>query len=131
LEVEAAPGYATAVYSRLVKQVYATQSIYASTLVVDLQTRGFTNNVFVRPADGGQGWPEATPFDTMIFNGPLDQVSEMLLAQLKSGGRLILPVTDAGKLCVLKKSGHQLVLQTPIPVRLAPIPDNQVSLPPV
>jgi protein-L-isoaspartate(D-aspartate) O-methyltransferase len=131
LEVEAAPGYATAVYSTLAKEVYATQSIYASTLEVDLRTHGFTNNVFVRQADVGRGWPEEAPFDTIIFNRPLDQVAEPLLAQLKPGGRLILPVTDDGKLYVLKKFGQRLVLQTQIFVRPPPVPDNQVSLPPV
>jgi protein-L-isoaspartate(D-aspartate) O-methyltransferase len=129
LEVNAAPGYATAVYSKLVKQVYAIQSIHARTLEVDLQVQGFTNNVFVREAGAAQGWPEAAPFDTIVFNGPLAQISESLLAQLKPGGRLILPVTDDGKLCVLKKSGSQLVLQTTLFVRPTPIPGNQVALP--
>lgn len=129
LDVQAAPGYATAVYSLLVKQVYATQSFHAQTMAMELQALGFTNNVYVRQADAGQGWPEAAPFDAIVFNGPLDQVTENLLAQLKSGGRLIIPVTDGGKLCVLKKYGNQLVLQTQIPVRPTPIPDNQVVLP--
>jgi len=131
LEVEAAPGYATAVYSMLVKEVYATQSIYADSMAVDLQMRGFTNNVFVREAGAAQGWPEAAPFDAIVFNGPVAQISENLLAQMKPGGRFIIPVTDDGKLCVLTKSGAQLVIQATLPVRPTPIPGNQVPLPPM
>ena len=130
LEVEPGTGYDAAVFSQLVREVYVTESaaMQADGMRIDLERLGFTNNVFVGQADVAQGWPEAAPFDTIVFNPPLDQFPESLLFQLKPGGRVIIPVSGDGKLSVLKKFGAQLVLQTTLPVRPTPIPGNEVEM---
>ena len=130
LDVEAGPAYDAAVFSRLVREVYVIESvpILAEMARVNLERLGYTNNVFVRLGAGAQDWPEAAPFDTIVFNRPLDQFPEILLTQLKPGGRVIVPVSDNGKMTVLKKFGAQLVLQTTLPVRPAPIPGNEVEM---
>jgi len=130
LEVEPGTGYDAAVYSLLVRGVYVTEpaAIQADRMRVNLERLGYTNNVFVGQADVAQGWPEAAPFDTIIFNRPLDQFPESLLFQLKPGGRVISPVSGDGKMSVLKKFGAQLVLQTTLPVRPTPIPGNEVEM---
>ncbi len=51
----------------------------------------------------------AAPFDAVIVNGTLDQVSETIVSQLKEGGHLIIPVDQNGNLDVLQKSAGQLV----------------------
>ena len=132
LEVGIGPGYDAAVVSLLVKEIYATESmsIVAENARVELQSLGFTNNLFLRQAEVARGWPEAAPFDAIIFNRPLEQVSDSLLGQLKSGGRLIIPVAEDGRLYVLVKYGTQLVRQATLLVRLPSIPGNQVVLPP-
>ena len=130
LDVEPGTGYDAAVFSLLVREVYVTESVpvRAEGARINLERLGYTNNVFVRLADVGQGWPEAAPFDTIVFNGPLAQFPGSLLGQLKAGGRVIIPVSDDGKLSVLRKSGARLVLQTTLPVRPTPIPGNQVEM---
>jgi len=130
LDVESGPAYDAAVYSQLVREVYVIESvpILAEMARVNLERLGYTNNVFVRLAGGAQDWPEAAPFDTIVFNRPLDQFPEILLTQLKPGGRVIVPVSDNGKMTVLKKFGAQLVLQTALPVRPTPIPGNEVEM---
>ena len=130
LDVEPGTAYEAAVFSLLVREVYVTESVSARAegARVDLERLGYTNNVFVRLADIGQGWPEAAPFDTIVFHGPLAQFSDNLLGQLKAGGRVIIPASDDGKLSVLRKYGARLVLQNALPVRPAPIPGNQVEM---
>ena len=130
LDVEPGTGYAAAVFSLLVKEVYviASAATQADGMRVNLERLGYTNNVFVGLADVAQGWPDAAPFDAIVFNRPLDQFPESLLAQLKSGGRVIIPVSDDGKMRVLTKFGAQLVLQTTQAVRPTPIPGNQVEM---
>ena len=130
LDVEPGTAYDAAVFSLLVREVYVTESVpmRAVGARINLERLGYTNNLFVRQADVAQGWPEAAPFDTIVFNAPLTQFTNSLLGQLKPGGRVIIPVSDDGKLSVLKKYGAQLVLQTTLPVRPPPIPGNQVEM---
>ena len=130
LDVESGTGYDAAIFSLLVREVYVTESLplLADAVRAGLAPLGFTNNVFTRVADVAQGWPEAAPFDTIVFNLPLARFPDNLLRQLKDGGRVIIPVDDNGQMQLLKKSGARLVRQTSLPVRPTPIPGNQLDL---
>ncbi len=131
LDIEAGTDYDAAVFSLVVTNVYVTESLtyLADNATSNLQRLGFTNNLYVRQASVAQGWPEAAPFDVIVFNRPLTEFPNSLLGQLKSGGRLIIPVAEDGKLYLLNKFGGRLVLQTTLPARPTPIPGNQVVLP--
>jgi protein-L-isoaspartate(D-aspartate) O-methyltransferase len=131
LDVEAGAAYDAAVFSLLVKEVYVTEPLpsLAEGMRSNLERLGYTNNLFVQFARVNRGWPEAAPFDTIVFNYPLDQFPESLLDQLKPGGRLIIPVSDDGKMYLLTKTGAQLSLQKTLPVRPTPIPGNQLEIP--
>ena len=85
----------------------------------------------VKEDDLAQGWPEAAPFDAIVVNRGLDAVSEVVLKQLKEGGRLILPVAQDGNLRSMKKFGSQIVNESSRPVRLTPAVANTVELPAV
>ena len=128
LDVEPGTGYDAAVFSHLVKEVYVTKSVLAERTCFDLERLGYTHNLFVRLAAVEQGWPEAAPFDTIVFNRPLAQFPESLLGQLKAGGQVIIPVSADGRLNVLKKFGARLVLQAALPARPPAIPGNQVEM---
>jgi hypothetical protein len=43
-----------------------------------------------------QGWPECGPFDAVIVTAALDHVPPPLIAQLRVGGRLVMPVCPLG-----------------------------------
>ena len=96
LEIGAGSGYAAAVLSRAVGEVYAVErhgelAALARHRLVDL---GY-DNVHIRHGDGSLGWAEHAPYQgiTVAAGGP--QIPRALLEQLAIGGRLVMPVGPA------------------------------------
>lgn len=46
----------------------------------------------MRVGDGYDGWPEHGPYDAIIVTAAASHVPPPLLAQLKPGGKMIIPV---------------------------------------
>ena len=93
LEVGTGSGYQAAVLSHLAVEVYTIEILRpladrARRTLADLGYR----NVRFRVGDGFQGWPEAAPFDAIVVTAAPPSVPAPLLAQLKPGGRLVIPV---------------------------------------
>ncbi len=108
LEVGAGCGYQAAVLSLVATEVYTVERIRA------LLDRARENlrplrlpNVRLKCADGGQGLPEAAPFDTIIVAAAAVGVPQALRAQIAPGGRLMIPV-GAGdqRLLLIERQGH-------------------------
>jgi protein-L-isoaspartate(D-aspartate) O-methyltransferase len=130
LEINTGCGYQAAVLGQLVQAVYAVESDkeWAESA---LQNAGYTNNIFVRRGEFGRGWPEAAPFDSIVVNGSIDQIGPSLVAQLKEGGRLVIPVAEDKNLHVYLKASGRLVAFATWPVRPTPVPGNEIDLPPL
>ncbi len=131
LEVGTGAGYQAAVLSCLVKEVYTIEphETLARNAVVNFQRMGYTNNLFVRQVDAAVGWPEAAPFDAIVFNGSPDQITDQVKSQLKSGGRLVVTADDANVLREYQKIGNQLVLAASKNVRPKALTEsNRVNL---
>lgn len=93
LEVGSGSGYAAAILSRLVSEVYA---IERHPVLVESAGRithqlGYTN-IHFRQGDGTLGWPEAAPFNAILVSAAGPYVPPALLKQLADSGRLIMPV---------------------------------------
>jgi protein-L-isoaspartate(D-aspartate) O-methyltransferase len=92
LEIGTGSGYAAAVLSRIAGEVYTVErhETLAHAARERLNALGY-GNVRVAHGDGTLGWPEHAPYDaiTVAASGP--QVPETLRAQLKIGGRLVMP----------------------------------------
>lgn len=93
LEIGTGCGYQAAVLAQVAAEVYSMERIAplyerAKKQLRDLKLR----NVTVRYADGCAGLPEAAPFDGIIMAAAAPTLLPALRAQLKVGGRMVLPV---------------------------------------
>ncbi len=93
LEIGTGSGYAAAVLARIAKDVYTVERIgqlaeKAATALSGLGCR----NVHVKHADGTRGWADHAPYDAIVVAAGGPEVPESLKAQLKIGGRLVIPV---------------------------------------
>jgi len=93
LEIGTGSGYAAAVLADIASEVYSVERL--ETLVEHatgtLARLGY-RNVHLRHADGTLGWPEEGPFDAIVATAGGPRVPASLKAQLKIGGRLVMPV---------------------------------------
>lgn len=124
LEVGTGSGYQAAILAGLVAEVYSVEIIepLARRAAETLGRLGYTN-IHLRVGDGYRGWPEAAPFDAIIVTCAPDHVPEPLTAQLREGGRLVIPVGPEGDqtLYLFRKRGDQLERQAVLPVRFVPM----------
>ena len=97
LEVGTGSGYQAAVLAELGVTVYTIEIIgpLAEAAAQRLDELGYVN-AYVRHADGYFGWEEEAPFDAIIVTAAPDHVPQPLLAQLKIGGVLVIPVGPVG-----------------------------------
>ena len=93
LEIGTGSGYQAAVLSKLVQQVYSIEIIpeLAKDAAERLKKLDF-ENVEVKVGDGWFGWKEHAPFDSIIVTAQAPAIPDMLVDQLKIGGRMVIPV---------------------------------------
>jgi protein-L-isoaspartate(D-aspartate) O-methyltransferase len=126
LEVGTGSGYQAAVLSRLVARVFSVEIVdpLAQSAAATLRRLGY-GNVTVRSGDGYLGWPDEAPFDIILVTAAPEEVPPALVAQLKPGGRLIVPVGrvyDVQDLQLIEKDATGRVsTRSVIPVRFVPM----------
>ena len=93
LEIGTGSGYAAAVLARIAKNVYTVERIGPlAQKAADVLARLGCSNVHVLHADGTRGWPDHAPYDAIVVAAGGPDVPPSLKAQLKVGGRLVMPV---------------------------------------
>lgn len=95
LEIGTGSGYQTAVLCELGAKVFSIerqQELFKKTKLF-LSKLGYRPR-FLSFGDGYKGLPEYAPFDSIIVTAGAPYVPKLLLAQLKIGGRLVIPVGD-------------------------------------
>jgi protein-L-isoaspartate(D-aspartate) O-methyltransferase len=96
LEIGTGSGYAAAVLSVILAEVYTIERVesLARSARRRLRDLGYAN-VHVRHGDGSLGWPEHAPYDAIVVTAGGPDVPRSLLRQLAVGGRLVMPVGPA------------------------------------
>jgi protein-L-isoaspartate(D-aspartate) O-methyltransferase len=126
LEVGTGSGYQAAVLAELAGEVYTIEIVapLADSARARLARLGY-GRVHTRTGDGYAGWPEAAPFDAIIVTAAPDSVPPPLVAQLKPGGRIVIPGGAAGTVQVLqlieKAADGRTTTLSLLPVRFVPL----------
>ncbi len=96
LEIGAGSGYQTAILAKVAGQVYSIERI--ANLAREAQARIRQLNIYnatVKCFDGTLGWAANAPYDAILVAAGGPTIPEPLVAQLKVGGRLVVPVGDS------------------------------------
>ncbi|MFI5180113.1 MAG: protein-L-isoaspartate(D-aspartate) O-methyltransferase [Thermoanaerobaculia bacterium] len=98
LEIGTGSGYQTAILAALCHHVFSLERIaeLAAEARERLGSLGI-RNVSIRVFDGSYGWSDHAPYDAIIVAAAAPEVPEPLVAQLKAGGRLVVPVGSAAR----------------------------------
>ena len=124
LEVGTGCGYQTAILAQLAKRVCTIERIGSlqNSAEQRLRSLGF-RNIEYRHGDGFVGWKDRAPFDAIVVTAGIGEIPNMLLAQLKRGGRLVIPVGPDGdqQLMVIRKTGDTWTEEQILPVKFVPL----------
>lgn len=116
LEVGTGSGYQTAVLARLCANVYTVERIAALGIRARRLLEQLGNyNVALQVGDGTIGWRSEAPFDAIIVTAGSPTPPRPLLGQLRTGGRLVVPVGQEGgqallRLCVTERGVREEVI---------------------
>ena len=106
LEVGTGSGYQTAILATLAKEVFTIErhAALSQRASATLKTLGISN-VTTKIGDGFEGWADKAPFDAIIVTAAAPTVPRELVRQLKSGGRLVIPLgVDDQELILITKT---------------------------
>jgi protein-L-isoaspartate(D-aspartate) O-methyltransferase len=124
LEVGTGSGYAAAVLAELASSVVSIERIpeLAELARHALAEAGY-DRVSVIVGDGSRGLPEQAPFDAIAVAAAAPHVPERLVAQLRVGGRLVLPLGSrrAQMLTVVERTPAGSSLRAVVPCRFVPL----------
>lgn len=128
LEIGCGSGYQAAVLAEIVSHVYTIEIVpelgqRAKKLLSDLDFK----NITVKTADGYYGWEEYGPFDAIVVTAAAEFIPPPLIAQLKEGGKMIIPVGSpflTQNLILVEKKDGKTTTRNLMPVRFVPFTRN-------
>lgn len=126
LEVGTGSGYQAALLGSLCEKVHTIEIVgaLADQARERLARLGYSR-VEVRHGDGYYGWPEAAPFDVIVVTAVASHIPPPLLAQLRPGGRMVLPVgtrfTTQQLVLVRKGPDGKVTTRQVLPVSFVPL----------
>src|SRR5215831_8286376 len=131
LEVGTGSGYQTALLAELCSSVSSIEIVapLAERAAAKLRELGY-RNVNVKAGDGYLGWPEQAPFDGIVVSASAPKVPAPLVAQLKPGGRMIIPIGEehfGQLLLVIKQADGGYTSERTLPVSFVPMTGDQAE----
>lgn len=125
LEIGTGSGYQAAILSQLARRVYTVDRhrrlVNSAKAIFDELNLA---NITAFAADGSRGLPEQAPFDKIIVTAAAEDPPGPLLAQLRIGGIMVLPVgqSDAVQsLIKVKRTETGFDYEELLPVRFVPL----------
>ena len=127
LEVGLGSGYGTALAREIVGEDGLVVSIEIDPLTFEfarknLENAGYKDIILVK-GDGGLGYPELSPYDSICITAACIEIPLPLMEQLGTGGRLIAPVMEHGvqNLVLLEKSEKRIIRKVICEVLYVPL----------
>jgi protein-L-isoaspartate(D-aspartate) O-methyltransferase len=124
LEIGTGSGYQAAVLAESGAQVYTIEIIAPLAAQARQRLRRYSN-VVARTGDGYYGWKEHAPYDAIVVTAAAASVPPPLLAQLRPGGRMVIPVGSSfltqTLLLVQKDEAGRVRTRQILPVRFVPL----------
>lgn len=126
LEVGTGSGYQAAILFELTAQVYTMEIIspLAKRTKQTFQELGLLN-IHHKHGDGYYGWPGKLKFDRILVTAAAAHIPAPLLNQLKSNGRMVIPVGPIWgnqQLLLIEKDQHgKSTTRSILPVRFVPL----------
>jgi len=128
LEIGTGSGYQTALLAELAASVYSIErhAGLAQNAERVLAKLGYTN-IVVLVGDGSEGLPQHAPFDAIIVSAAAPELPSTLVAQLRDGGRMVIPVgpAHAQELQLVQKQQGQLLVSYLEGCRFVPLITGQ------
>ena len=124
LEVGTGSGYLTAVLAEITSEVHTIdmRADLARAAQARLRSLHYTK-VTCGSGNACRGWAQHGPFDRIVVNCAAQVTPESLIAQLKDGGRLVIPIGQGPEqtLNCMRKSGGRLRAETIMKIRVSPM----------
>lgn len=127
LEIGTGCGYQAAILASICKEVYTLEIVseLAEEAKVRLNNLGY-KNIYVRNADGYEGWSDQAPFDAIIVTAASEAIPQNLIKQLKIGGKLIIPIGKLfQKLMRITYNENDIEEEELMAVRFVPMVHNE------
>ncbi|MDP3340285.1 protein-L-isoaspartate(D-aspartate) O-methyltransferase [Frigidibacter sp.] len=125
LEVGTGSGYQAAILSHLARRVYTVDRHRRLVREADALFRALNlPNITAIVGDGSHGLPDQAPFDRIIVTAAAEDPPGPLLAQLRIGGIMVLPVGQSDtvqSLIKVRRSDHGYEYEELRPVRFVPL----------
>lgn len=129
LDIGTGSGYAAAIAAAIAKEVYTIERVPSLSKRAEECFKNLNyKNIHCKIGDGTLGWPEKSPFDSIIVAAGTPVMPESLLSQLKIGGVLVIPIGDrySQVLTRFRKIDDQKIKQEKgEPVRFVPLIGEQ------
>jgi len=126
LEVGTGSGYQAAVLAELVQKVYTIELLpeLGRAAAANLASLGYAN-IEAKIGDGYAGWPERAPFDGIVVTAAAPRIPPALVAQLRPGGKMVIPVGEKWDiqhlLLVTRRADGSVEERRVLPVRFVPL----------
>jgi len=108
LEIGTGSGYQAAILAEMGAKVYTIERQRELFLKAQKTLSSLGYSVYFFLGDGYEGKPHFGPFDGILITAAAKEIPDALLKQLKTGGKLVIPVGDSSSqvMTLVKKTGE-------------------------